>query len=459
MNIKLYNNILMDVVIICVDFFIVIASYILSNEILSLLGLSNPFNVPIALLYSLIIIFMFYVYDFYTTQNRKKYSIVLSTILVVLISTVSIIVLNFAFGAFLVIKQEAFMLIMPVIAFEFLVLWKLILLLLVRLLEGKPKLLVIESKNVDDSLARKIKYSYVELYEAWYNKIDVNDEKEIQMFLDTKFKEYESIFISPSIPEELRDRFLSQAVSDGKEVYFMPNLYNISFMKNETVNFDDTPALRIRQFGLTKLQRAIKRVFDIIASLIGIIITFPIMIAVAIAIKVDSKGNVFYLQERLTYNKKKFNVYKFRTMIDNAEKSTGPTLATTSDPRITKVGRVIRSTRLDELPQLFNILFGSMSIVGPRPERQVFVDQFCKEIANYEKRFFAKAGLTGLAQVYARYDTSPQDKTLYDLLYIRDYSFWVDMKLILLTIKIVFTKESSDGVKQKENYTKQDVAI
>ena len=459
MNIKLYNNILMDGVIICVDFFIVIASYILSNQILSLLGLSNPFNVPIALLYSLIIIFMFYVYDFYTTQNRKKYSIVLSTILVVLISTVSIIVLNFAFGAFLVIKQEAFMLIMPVIAFEFLVLWKLILLLLVRLLEGKPKLLVIESKNVDDSLARKIKYSYVELYEAWYNKIDVNDEKEIQMFLDTKFKEYESIFISPSIPEELRDRFLSQAVSDGKEVYFMPNLYNISFMKNETVNFDDTPALRIRQFGLTKLQIAVKRAFDIIASLIGVIITFPIMIAVAIAIKVDSKGNVFYLQERLTYNKKKFNVYKFRTMIENAEKSTGPTLATTSDPRITKVGKVIRSTRLDELPQLFNILFGSMSIVGPRPERQVFVDQFCKEIANYEKRFFAKAGLTGLAQVYARYDTSPQDKTLYDLLYIRDYSFWVDMKLILLTIKIVFTKESSDGVKQKENYPKQDVAI
>ncbi len=459
MNIKLYNNILMDVVIICIDFFIVIASYFLSNEILSLLGLPNPFNIPIALLYSLITIFMFYVYDFYTTQNRKKYGIVLSTFLVVIISTVSIIVLNFAFGTFLVINQEAFMFIMPLLMFEFLVLWKLILLLLVRMLEGKQKLLVIESKNVDDSLARKIKYSYVELYEAWYNKIDVEDEEEIELFINTKFKEYESIFISPSIPEELRDRFLSQAVSEGKEVYFMPNLYNISFMKNETVNFDDTPALRIRPFGLTKFQIVVKRAFDIIAALSGIIITFPIMIIVALAIKLDSKGSIFYLQERLTYNKKKFNVYKFRTMIENAEKSTGPTLATTSDPRITKVGKVIRSTRLDELPQLFNILFGSMSIVGPRPERQVFVDQFCKEIENYEKRFFTKAGLTGLAQVYARYDTSPQDKTLYDLLYIRDYSFWVDMKLILLTIKIVFTKESSDGVKQKEDYQSKNIVV
>lgn len=459
MNIKLYNNILVDIVIICVDFLIVIGSYILSNDMLSLLGLPNAFNIPIALLYSLITIFMFYVYDFYTTQNRKKYSIVLSTILVVLISTVSIIVLNFLFGTFLVINQEIFMLIMPVLMFEFLVLWKLILLLLVRVLEGKPKLLVIEAKNVDDSLARKIKYSYVELYEAWYYQIDVNDEKEIEMFLDTKFKEYESIFISPAIPEELRDKFLSQAVTDEKEVYFMPNLYNISFMKNETVNFDDTPALRIRPFGLTKFQKTVKRAFDIIAALSGVIISFPIMIIVAIAIKLDSKGPIFYLQERLTYRKATFNVYKFRTMIDNAEKSTGPTLATTSDPRITKVGKIIRSTRLDELPQLFNILFGSMSIVGPRPERQVFVDQFCDEIANYEKRFFAKAGLTGLAQVYARYDTSPQDKTLYDLLYIRDYSFWTDMKLILLTIKIVFTKESSDGVKQKENYQKQNVTV
>jgi len=459
MNIKLYNNILFDIIIICVDFFIVIGSYFLTNDVLTLLGLTNSFNILIALLYSFITIFMFYVYDFYTSHNRKKSSIVLSTFLVVAISTISIIVLDYLFGKLIVISKEIFMIIMPTFMFIFLALWKLILLLVVRVMEGKPKLLVIEAKNVDDALARKIKYSYVKLYEAWYYQIDVNDESEIETFLNTRFKEYESIFISPAIPEVLRDKFLSQAVSEEKEVYFMPNLYNISFMKNETVNFDDTPALRIRSFGLTKFQKAIKRAFDIFASLCGVIVSLPIMIIVAIAIKLDSKGPIFYLQERLTYRKAKFNVYKFRTMVDNAEKSTGPTLATTSDPRITRVGKIIRSTRLDELPQLFNILFGSMSIVGPRPERKVFVDQFRNEIANYDKRFFAKAGLTGLAQVYARYDTSPQDKTLYDLLYIRDYSFWTDIKLILLTIKIMFTKESSDGVKQNKDYKKQKVAV
>jgi len=459
MNIKLYNNFLMDIAIVCTDFFLVILSYIVSHRILLFINLPNNFDLEIAFFYALITVFMFYVYDFYTTQNRQKFGVVLSTILVVLISTLSIIVLNFAFGDLFSITQKLFVFIMPVAMFIFLVLWKLLLLLIVRRFEGKPKLLVIEAKGVDNSLAKKIKYSYLELYDSWYNQIDIENEKEIDLFLNTEFKQYESIFISPAIPEELRDRFLSQAVSEGKEIYFIPDLYNISFIRNETVNFDDTPALRIRQFGLTKFQKTLKRLFDIFASLIGIFLTLPIMVAVAIAIKLDSKGPVFHLQERLTYNKKKFKVYKFRTMVENAEQLTGPTLATSSDPRITKVGKVIRSTRLDELPQLFNILFGLMSIVGPRPEREVFVEHYCNKIPNYEKRFFAKAGLTGLAQVYARYDTSPQDKTLYDLLYIKDYSLWIDIKLILLTAKIIFTRESSDGVKEKENYQKSDVEV
>ncbi|MEG1441759.1 MAG: sugar transferase, partial [Oscillospiraceae bacterium] len=151
-----------------------------------------------------------------------------------------------------------------------------------------------------------------------------------------------------------------------------------------------------------------------------------------------------------------FMVYKFRTMFKDAEIKTGATLATDNDPRVTKVGRVLRSLRIDELPQFFNIFMGSMSVVGPRPERPVFVKQFKAEIPNYDKRFHAKAGLTGFAQVYARYDTTAKDKTLYDLLYIKDYSFWFDIKLLLLTIKIIFMKESSDGVGSRPDYTNID---
>lgn len=148
-------------------------------------------------------------------------------------------------------------------------------------------------------------------------------------------------------------------------------------------------------------------------------------------------------------------ICKFRTMRADAEKMSGPVLAADDDPRITRSGRILRMTRLDELPQLFNILLGDMSIVGPRPERPFFVDQFCDEIEDYDKRLSVKAGLTGYAQVYARYDTEAADKLLYDLIYIREYSFLLDLKIILLTVKTIFTKEASDGVKEAPDWQNQ----
>ena len=139
-------------------------------------------------------------------------------------------------------------------------------------------------------------------------------------------------------------------------------------------------------------------------------------------------------------------------MKEDAEKTTGAVLASEDDLRITKIGKFLRSTRFDETPQFFNVLFGQMSIVGPRPERPFFVEKYIKEVENYDKRFFAKAGLTGLAQVYARYETTVKDKIIYDLLYIKDYSFFKDIKLILLTLKIMFVKSSAEGVREKKSY-------
>lgn len=147
----------------------------------------------------------------------------------------------------------------------------------------------------------------------------------------------------------------------------------------------------------------------------------------------------------------KFKLYKFRTMIVNAEKKTGPVLAYDRDPRITPLGRFLRASRLDELPQLFNVLKGDMSIVGPRPERQHFINEFTKDIPHFKYRIMVKAGVTGLAQVLGKYTTSPEDKARFDLLYIRNYSLWLDLKIMLRTLKVVFLKDKSSGVKEEKS--------
>lgn len=179
------------------------------------------------------------------------------------------------------------------------------------------------------------------------------------------------------------------------------------------------------------------------------------MLIIALCIKFESKGPVLYTQDRVTQNNKVFRICKFRTMVADAEKLSGPVLAKDNDDRITKVGRFLRLTRLDELPQVFNILKGEMSLVGAPAGTTVFCRAILREMANYDKRLAVKAGLTGYAQVYARYDTDAADKLLYDLLYIREYSILLDLKIMLLTIKTVFTKEASEGVKEKPDWSKK----
>ena len=169
------------------------------------------------------------------------------------------------------------------------------------------------------------------------------------------------------------------------------------------------------------------------------------MLISALAIKLYDGGPVFFRQARSTIGGKVFYIHKFRSMIVDAEKYTGAQLATENDPRITKVGRIIRATRLDELPQIINILKGDMSIVGPRPERKVLADEICKEIPEFAYRLKVRGGLTGYAQIYGKYNTSAYDKLRLDLMYIENYSLQLDLKLIILTVKIMFSKESTEG--------------
>ncbi|UOW69353.1 sugar transferase [Paraclostridium bifermentans] len=185
------------------------------------------------------------------------------------------------------------------------------------------------------------------------------------------------------------------------------------------------------------------RILDLISSIIGLIVGIPVIVVFAVFIKIEDKGPIFYKQERLGKNNKIFYVYKLRSMKVDAEKNGGAQWAKKNDPRITKIGTFIRKTRIDEIPQLINILKGDMSLIGPRPERPELTYQFEKEIPGFTKRLIVKPGLTGLAQVNGGYDISPKEKLYWDIKYIQNRCILMDIKIIIKTIKVVITGEGA----------------
>lgn len=263
--------------------------------------------------------------------------------------------------------------------------------------------------------------------------------------ISEEIKKYDAVILN-DIPAQLRNDILKFCYKEDIRVYVVPKISDLLIRGGRNVNLFDTPLLSVRQRGISYSERILKRSMDIILSAIMLIIASPFMLAVAIAIKLEDGGEILYKQERLTINQKVFNICKFRSMRPDAEKLTGAVLASENDPRITKVGKFIRATRLDELPQLFNILKGEMSFVGPRPERKKFVDEFCEEMPEFAFRNKVKGGLTGFAQIYGKYNTSSYDKLRLDLMYIENYSLFLDIKLMLLTIRIMFSKDSTEGI-------------
>ena len=192
-------------------------------------------------------------------------------------------------------------------------------------------------------------------------------------------------------------------------------------------------------------QQIRKRIFDVVVSAILLILLSPLSLIIALLIKQEDGGEIFYKQPRITKDGKEFMIYKFRSMREDAE-SDGPRLARKEDVRVTKVGSVIRNLHFDEIPQLWNVLKGDMSLVGPRPERQIFIEEYKKVLPEFESRLKVKAGITGYAQVYGKYNSNPYDKLKMDLLYITHYSIFLDIRLLIQTVRILFQKESAEGV-------------
>jgi lipopolysaccharide/colanic/teichoic acid biosynthesis glycosyltransferase len=218
----------------------------------------------------------------------------------------------------------------------------------------------------------------------------------------------------------------------------------------------DMPVLICGKGELSLSDEFVKRLFDIVISVCVLFLLWPVMFVTAVLIKVYDNGPVLYKQKRLTIHGKMFTVYKFRSMVVDAEGDGVARLAKQKDGRITPVGRIIRKIRIDELPQLFNVIKGDMSIVGPRPERPEIAAQYEKAFPEFSYRLKVKAGLTGYAQVVGRYNTDPYDKLMWDLMYIESYSFLLDIKLILMTIKILFIPESTQGIEGGSTTAKSD---
>jgi exopolysaccharide biosynthesis polyprenyl glycosylphosphotransferase len=220
----------------------------------------------------------------------------------------------------------------------------------------------------------------------------------------------------------------------------VPSMYDILVGRVSSLRLHDVPLVEVLKNPQEDLAFFIKGVLDKVIAGLLLALGFPVLLVAAVLIKLTSPGPILYCQQRVGQGRKKFTLYKLRTMVDGAEQETGPVLAGPEDERVTWVGRLLRDSRIDEIPQLLNVFNGTMSLVGPRPERPEFVGEFLRTIPGYAERLQVKPGLTGLAQVDGEYHTTPEYKLKYDLAYIYNYSLWLDMRIMAETVKVILTR-------------------
>lgn len=257
----------------------------------------------------------------------------------------------------------------------------------------------------------------------------------------------DAVFIY-NLTENERAAYVEYCYRNHKDIYTSMEMTDVILHGGRQIYFDDSAMVFAATEKMSIEQESIKRAMDVFISALGLLILSPVMLLTAIAIKLEDGGDIFYQQERATYAGRVFNILKFRSMrpeVGDIHRS-----VTSDDDRITRVGRVIRKYRIDEIPQLWNVLRGDMSIVGPRPEMLENMDKYTRELPRFRYRLRVRAGLTGIAQVYGSYNSSPRDKFIMDLLYIENYSIWLDIKLVLRTLLVLLTPEKSTAAFEEE---------
>lgn len=309
---------------------------------------------------------------------------------------------------------------------------------------AEPKSVLIVYGNEEyRRLVRKIKAK-----NQRYNIVAIYKDTEDLKVLESKIDECEMVYLY-DVNSDIKKQLIWYCDKNEKDVHLTLGIDELLVMGYDISHTFDTPFIRPKHAAVKWYYPFVKRTFDIVCSGIAMIVLMPVFLIIGAAIKLYDGGPVFFLQKRITMNHKEFMIYKFRSMIVDAEKN-GMRRATTNDSRITPVGKLIRATRIDELPQLINIIKGDMSIVGPRPERIELDQAYTQQIPEFSSRLKVRAGLTGYAQVFGKYNTTPEDKLKLDLLYINQRSVLLDLKLILYTIKIMFVPESTEGFEEDE---------
>ncbi|MDD3369024.1 MAG: exopolysaccharide biosynthesis polyprenyl glycosylphosphotransferase [Lachnospiraceae bacterium] len=314
----------------------------------------------------------------------------------------------------------------------------------------REMLLVYGERSIEDILAkfatRKDKYHIVKCMNI-SEGVDAIEKEATQRY---------GAVVLWDIPVQERNDLMKFCYARSLRFYMMPKITDVIIKGATPLHLFDTPVFLTREYELTIEERFAKRLVDIICSLILLVIASPFMLVTAIAVKCYDGGPILYKQTRCTIGGKEFGILKFRSMGVDAEKDGVARLASKHDSRITPVGKFIRMVRLDELPQLWNILKGDMSFIGPRPERPEIIDQYMEDMPEFAFRMKVKAGLAGYAQVYGKYNTTPYDKLKLDLFYIENYSLWLDLKLMLLTLKILFKPESTEGIETSQTTAKKE---
>ncbi len=323
---------------------------------------------------------------------------------------------------------------------------------LLRYMKGTRRVMVIADFEDKEDLTSKILSGI-----GKNDRIDFFVKPNDQVYLKY-MNRVDKIFISDKIEGTVKDKIITHCITLDKSLYIVPKTFEIAILNSDIIQFSDLPTFKVDTLHLSREKMIIKRAFDLLVSLIGIIITSPVVLIVYLVILIKEGRPVFYTQERATIGNRTFKLVKFRSMVVNAESETGAIWAQENDPRVTKLGRFLRRFWLDELPQLFNVLKGDMSLVGPRPERPFFIDQFSESIPDFQYRLTVKAGVTGLAQVMGKYSTTPENKIKYDLMYIRNAGLLFDIKIVIETVKKILlgTLKRGENIELTYNQLKEE---
>jgi exopolysaccharide biosynthesis polyprenyl glycosylphosphotransferase len=307
----------------------------------------------------------------------------------------------------------------------------------------------------DRASAERVKEKLLASSPAWFSIGACLTVKEFDALPDNEI-DWDTVFLTSEI--EQKGSIVRRGSRLRKNILLVPGTIELFMLGARLLNVDDVLVASLTPPGLNLGQRIEKRAMDIAGSLILLVISAPVMAAVALLIRLTSPGKAIFSQKRVGRDGIEFHLYKFRTMISDAERHTGPVLATADDPRITKVGAFLRATRLDEFPQLFNVLRGEMSLVGPRPERGHFIREFRERIPGYEFRLSVKPGVTGPAQVCGSYSTTAERKLRFDLMYVNDYSLFKDINILLRTFAVLIRVGQARGVEKGANLQQEPIS-